>query len=253
MTESIYTRTEMLLGSDAMAKLRGSTVAVFGVGGVGSYAAEALVRSGVGRILLIDGDCVVPSNLNRQLIADQSTLGMPKSEAAAARLRLVNPDADIIPVQIFYTPENSDKLDLTGVDCVIDAIDTVTSKIHLICLADNLKIPVISSMGAGGKLDPSMLKAADIYETKVCPLARVMRRELRARGVKSLKVVYSEESPYTPPEGTVKGSAAKSAQDCTCAENGALTEKKAIPSMAFVPGAAGLIMASEAVRLLCGI
>ena len=217
-----------------MEKLKNARVAVFGVGGVGGYAVEALARSGVGALDLIDDDVVAPSNLNRQIIALQSTVGKPKVEVAAARIADINPDCIVRTYRTFYTPDTAGRFDFSLYDYVIDAIDTVTGKIALVMQAQAAGTPIISSMGAGNKLDPSAFEVADIYKTSVCPLARVMRRELKKRGVKRLKVVYSREEALTP-EGEI--------------EQDAVHKKRATPgSVAFVPAVAGLILAGEVVK-----
>ena len=227
-------RTRLLLGDEGMEKLKNARVAVFGVGGVGGYAVEALARSGVGALDLIDDDVVAPSNLNRQIIALQSTVGKPKVEVAAARIADINPDCTVRTYRIIYTPDTAGRFDFSLYDYVIDAIDTVTGKIALVMQAQAAGTPIISSMGAGNKLDPSAFEVADIYKTSVCPLARVMRRELKKRGVKRLKVVYSREEALTP-EGEI--------------EQDAVHKKRATPgSVAFVPAVAGLILAGEVVK-----
>ena len=227
-------RTRLLLGDEGMEKLKKARVAVFGVGGVGGYAVEALARSGVGALDLIDDDVVAPSNLNRQIIALQSTVGKPKVEVAAARIADINPDCIVRTYRTFYTPDTAGRFDFSLYDYVIDAIDTVTGKIALVMQAQAAGTPIISSMGAGNKLDPSAFEVADIYKTSVCPLARVMRRELKKRGVKRLKVVYSREEALTPTGE---------------AEQDAVHKKRATPgSVAFVPAVAGLILAGEVVK-----
>ena len=229
-----FSRTELLLGDEGMEKLKNARVAVFGVGGVGGYAVEALARSGVGALDLIDDDVVAPSNLNRQIIALQSTVGKPKVEVAAARIADINPDCIVRTYRTFYTPDTAGQFDFSLYDYVIDAIDTVTGKIALVMQAQAAGTPIISSMGAGNKLDPLAFEVADIYKTSVCPLARVMRRELKKRGVKRLKVVYSREEALTP-EGEI--------------EQDAVHKKRATPgSVAFVPAVAGLILAGEVVK-----
>lgn len=227
-----FARTRLLLGDDGISRLAAARVAVFGVGGVGGYAAEALARSGVGTLDLIDSDTVALSNLNRQIIATHSTVGMFKVDAAAARIKDINPDAVVHIYKVFYTPETEDMFDFADYDYIIDAIDTVTGKIALVMNAQASGVPIISSMGAGNKLDPTAFEVADIYKTSVCPLARVMRRELKKRGVKRLKVVYSKEEPLVP-----------AASDESLPEG-----KRQIPgSVAFVPSVAGLIIAGEVV------
>ena len=227
-----FARTRLLLGDDGISRLAAARVAVFGVGGVGGYAAEALARSGVGTLDLIDSDTVALSNLNRQIIATHSTVGMFKVDAAAARIKDINPDAVVHTYKVFYTPETEDMFDFADYDYIIDAIDTVTGKIALVMNAQASGVPIISSMGAGNKLDPTAFEVADIYKTSVCPLARVMRRELKKRGVKRLKVVYSKEEPLVP-----------AASDESLPEG-----KRQIPgSVAFVPSVAGLIIAGEVV------
>lgn len=226
-------RTAMLLGEEAVEKLAHAHVAVFGIGGVGGNAAEALVRSGVGELTLIDGDNVALSNLNRQIFATLSTIGMPKTEAAALRLRDINPECKLNLVDSFVMPEDVDAMDFTKFDYVIDAIDTVKSKLAIIKKCDAMGIPIISAMGAGNKLDPTKFEVADIYETSTCPLAAVIRRECRKSGVKSLKVVYSREPAITPhfqPQSE---------------EN---SRKQTPASSAFVPSVSGLIIAGEVVR-----
>ena len=227
-------RTRMLLGDAALDKLRRSRVAVFGLGGVGSYAVEALARSGLGALELIDNDTLAESNLNRQLLALHSTLGQPKTEAAARRVRDIDPTIEVRCRRCFYLPETAGDFDFTTYDYVIDAIDTVTGKIQLVLQAREAGTPIISAMGTGNKLDPAALRVADISETRVCPLARVMRKELRRRGVEHLKVVYSEEKPLIPLENPAE--LADSARRSTPG------------STAFVPGAAGLLLASAVVR-----
>ena len=228
-----FARTRLLLGDDGISRLAAARVAVFGVGGVGGYAAEALARSGVGTLDLIDSDTVALSNLNRQIIATHSTVGMFKVDAAAARIKDINPDAVVHTYKVFYTPETEDMFDFADYDYIIDAIDTVTGKIALVMNAQASGVPIISSMGAGNKLDPTAFEVADIYKTSVCPLARVMRRELKKRGVKRLKVVYSKEEPLVP-----------AASDESLPEG-----KRQIPgSVAFVPSVAGLIIAGEVVK-----
>ncbi len=227
-------RTELLLGEAAMERLSAARVAIFGVGGVGGYALEALARAGVGRIAVVDADRVSISNLNRQILATKETVGMLKTDAARERALLISPEIKIDCFPVFYSKENSAEIPLEDYDYIIDAIDTVSSKLHLIEQAYKLGIPVISSMGAGNKLDPTAFKVADIYKTSVCPLARVMRAELKKRNVKKLKCVYSEEIPIkaTVPSG---------------AENGALT-RHAPASISTVPSAVGLIIAAEVIK-----
>lgn len=237
-----FSRTEMLLGSDAMEKLRNARVAVFGLGGVGGYIVEALARSGVGALDIIDNDTVSITNLNRQIVAVEGTVGMPKTEAAKMRIMQINPDCKVTAYNTFYMPENSSDFDFTKYDYIADAIDTVTAKIELVMNANKCGTPIICSMGTGNKLNPAELEVADIYKTSVCPLARIMRYELKRRGIKKLKVVYSKEMPIVP-----TGAAAEKCR----AEN---TGKKNVPgSTAFVPAVAGMIIASEIVKDICSV
>lgn len=247
-----FSRTELLLGKEAMEKLAGSRVAVFGVGGVGGYVCEALVRSGVGAFDLIDDDKVCLTNLNRQIIATRKTVGKYKVDVMKERILDINPDTDVRIHKCFFLPENSGDFPFEEYDYVVDAVDTVTAKIELIMKAKELGVPVISSMGAGNKLDASRFQVADIYKTKVCPLAKVMRRELKKRGVKELKVVYSEEEPIKPQEDM----AISCRTNCICPPGAEhkCTERRAIPgSVAFVPSVVGLIIAGEVVKDLCSI
>lgn len=245
-----FSRTELLLGKEAMDRLAGVRVAVFGVGGVGGYVCEALVRSGVGAFDLIDDDKVCLTNLNRQIIATRSTVGRYKVDVMKERMLDINPDVDVRTHQCFFLPENADDFPFEEYDYVVDAVDTVTAKIALVMKTREKKVPIISSMGAGNKLDGSQFKVADIYKTKVCPLAKVMRHELKKRGVKKLKVVYSEELPIKP----VEDMAISCRTNCICPPGAKhkCTERRAIPgSTAFVPSVAGLIIAGEVVKDLC--
>lgn len=246
-----FSRTELLLGKEAMEKLKNARVAVFGVGGVGGYVCEALVRSGVGSFDLIDDDKVCLTNLNRQIIATRKTVGQYKIEVMRDRILDINPDAKVQMHRCFFLPENADEFPFEEYDYVVDAVDTVTAKISIIMKAQELEIPVISSMGAGNKLDASLFRVADIYKTKVCPLAKVMRRELKKRGVKKLKVVYSEEQPTRP----IEDMAISCRTNCICPPGAKhkCTERRDIPgSVAFVPSVAGLIIAGEVVKDLSG-
>ncbi len=228
-----FSRTELLFGKDAMEKLKLSRVAVFGVGGVGGYTVEALARSGVGTIDIIDNDKVSITNINRQIIATTKTLGLYKVDVARDRIKEINPDAAVNCYKTFYTPETSDEFDFTKYDYVVDAIDTVAGKIELVMNAVKCKTPIISSMGAGNKLNPAEFEVSDIYKTSVCPLARVMRTELKKRGVKNLKVVYSKEKAIKPFAG----------------EEASPKQGRQVPgSTAFVPSVAGLIIASEVIK-----
>ena len=230
-----YSRSIRMLQEEGFARLRQARVAVFGVGGVGGYACEALVRSGVRRIDLFDSDEVSLSNLNRQIIALQSTVGQDKVAVMAARLRDIDPDVEVGGRRMFYLPENADEIDLAQYDYVVDAVDTVAAKVELAVRCDKLGVPLIAAMGAGNKLDPSKLQISDIYRTSVCPLARAMRTTLRKKGVKRLTVAYSTEEPVRPLP-------AQAAQDAP---------RKDVPaSMVFVPAAMGLLMASHIVREL---
>ena len=243
-----YSRTRLLLGQQGIDRLRAARVAVFGVGGVGGYVVEALARSGVGALDLIDDDKVCLSNLNRQIIATHSTLGQYKVDAAAARVRDIDPDIQVRTYKVFYTPETADQFDFSQYSYVVDAIDTVSGKLALVMQARAAGVPVICSMGAGNKLDPTRFEVADLYETSVCPLARVMRAECRKRGIDHLKVVYSKEPPMAPPpeEAMPAGTL-----DSSPARPGA--PKKRVPgSNAFVPSAAGLIIAGQVVCDLTG-
>ena len=245
-----FARTELLLGKEAMEKLKNSRVAVFGVGGVGGYVCEALVRSGVGAFDLIDDDKVCLTNLNRQIIATRKTVGRYKTEVMKERILEINPDADVRLHQCFFLPENSADFPVEEYDSVVDAVDTVTAKIELVMKCQEMNVPIISSMGAGNKLDASRFQVADIYKTKVCPLAKVMRRELKKRGVKKLKVVYSEEQPTRP----IEDMAISCRTNCICPPGAEhkCTERRDIPgSVAFVPSVAGLIIAGEVVKDLC--
>lgn len=247
-----FSRTELLLGKDSMEKLKNSRVAVFGIGGVGGYVCEALVRSGVGAFDLIDDDKVCLTNLNRQIIATRKTVGKYKTEVMRDRILEINPQADVRLHQCFFLPENSDEFPFEEYDYVVDAVDTVTAKIELVMKAQAMNVPIISSMGAGNKLDGSMFRVADIYKTKVCPFAKVMRRELKKRGVKKLKVVYSEEMPTRP----IEDMAISCRSNCICPPDAEhkCTERRDIPgSVAFVPSVAGLIIAGEVVKDLCRI
>lgn len=236
-----YARTELLLGKQAMETLKNARVAVFGLGGVGGYVVEALARSGVGTLELIDHDNLSMTNLNRQLLATRDTVGMPKAEAAARRVRAIDPGIRAVPRQVFYTPDTADRFDFTAYDYVVDAIDTVTGKLMLVKAAKEAGVPIISSMGTGNKLDATAFRVADIYETRVCPLARIMRKECRKRGIDSLKVVYSEEEPLCP--------------GLTGEQRAEMPEgRRALPgSVAFVPAVAGLIIAGEVIRDITGL
>lgn len=236
-----FSRTELLLGKTSMEKLKSSRVAVFGVGGVGGYVCEALVRSGVGHFDLIDNDKVSLTNLNRQIIATHKTIGRNKVEVMKERILEINPDADVRIHKSFFLPENADAFPFEEYDYIVDAVDTVTAKIELVMKAEEKSVPIISSMGAGNKLDASQFKVADIYQTKVCPLAKVMRRELKKRNIKKLKVVYSEEIP-------IQLSVNEEASHKLSVEEQP-SGKRAVPgSVAFVPSVAGLIIAGEVVK-----
>ena len=242
-----FSRTELLFGKEAMDKLAGSKVAVFGIGGVGGYVCEALVRSGVGAFDLIDDDKVCLTNLNRQIIATRSTVGKYKTDVMRDRMLDINPKVDVEVHKCFFLPENADDFPWDSYDYVVDAVDTVTAKIALVMKCKEKSIPIISSMGAGNKLDGSQFKVADIYKTKVCPLAKVMRRELKKRGVKKLKVVYSEEIPTRP----IEDMAISCRDNCICPPGAEhkCTERRDIPgSVAFVPSVAGLIIAGEVAK-----
>ncbi len=242
-----FSRTELLLGKEAMEKLKNAKVAVFGIGGVGGYVCEALVRSGVGAFDLIDDDKVCLTNLNRQIIATRKTVGKYKTEVMKDRILEINPDARVEVHKCFFLPENADEFPFEEYDYIVDAVDTVTAKISLVMKAQEMNVPIISSMGAGNKLDASQFRVADIYKTKVCPLAKVMRHELKKRGVKKLKVVYSEEQPTRP----VEDMAISCRTNCICPPGAAhkCTERRDIPgSVAFVPSVAGLIIAGEVVK-----
>ncbi len=228
-----FLRTQVLLGKEAINRLKNSTVAVFGVGGVGGYVCEALARSGVGHFVLVDNDEVSVSNINRQIIATHRTIGMQKVLVMKDRILDINPDADVECRQCFYLPENSSEFDFSDYDYVVDAVDTVSAKIEIIMQAKNCSVPVISSMGAGNKLDPTMFEVSDIHKTSVCPLARVMRNELRKRNIKNVKVVYSKEKPVKPLEPI---------NDCTGGK------KNPPGSISFVPSVAGLIIAGEVIK-----
>ena len=242
-----FSRTELLLGKEAMNRLEGARVAVFGIGGVGGYVCEALARSGVGKLDLIDNDKVCMSNLNRQIIATRKTVGQYKTEVMKDRILDINPEAEVNIHNCFFLPDNADEFPFEEYDYVVDAVDTVTAKIALVMKCKELDIPIISSMGAGNKLDGSQFKVADIYKTKVCPLAKVMRRELKKRGVKKLKVVYSEEIPTRP----IEDISISCRTNCICPPEAEhkCTERRDIPgSVAFVPSVAGLIIAGEVVK-----
>lgn len=247
-----FSRTELLFGKEAMQKLASARVAVFGIGGVGGFTVEALARSGVGAIDLIDDDKVCLTNINRQIIALRSTVGKYKVDVAKERLKGINPDIKINTYKTFYTPETADLFDFTQYDYVVDAIDTVTGKIELAVNAQKSGTPIISSMGAGNKLNPEKFEVADIYETSVCPLARVMRRELKSRGIKRLKVVYSKEKALTP----IDDMAISCKENCICppGTQRKCTARRQVPgSTAFVPSVAGLIIAGEVIKDITGV
>lgn len=247
-----FSRTQLLLGQDAMERLANAKVAVFGIGGVGGYVCEALVRSGVGAFDLIDDDKVCLTNLNRQIIATRKTVGKYKTDVMRERILEINPDAKVDVHKCFFLPENADAFPFDEYDYVVDAVDTVTAKIEIVMQAQKKHVPVISCMGAGNKLDASAFRVADIYKTKMCPLAKVMRRELKKRGVRELKVVYSEEKPTRP----LADMSISCRTDCICPPGAArkCTERRDIPgSVAFVPSVAGLILAGEVVKDLAGL
>lgn len=242
-----FSRTQLLFGEEAMNILAGSRVAVFGIGGVGGYTVEALARSGVGALDLIDDDKVCVTNINRQIIALDSTVGMYKVDAAAQRIHDINPDCKVICHKMFYMPDTADKLDFSQYDYIVDAIDTVSGKIEIIEQAKKAGIPVISSMGAGNKLDPTAFEVTDIYKTSVCPLAKVMRYQLKRRGIKKLKVVYSKEEPITPMGQTVDDGSGNT-------DMRAGSSRRSTPgSTAFVPSVVGLIIAGEVIKDLTAV
>lgn len=247
-----FSRTQLLLGQDGMDRLANARVAVFGVGGVGGFTVEALARSGVGAIDLIDDDKVCLTNINRQIIALRSTVGKYKVDVAAERLRDINQNIQVNTYKTFYMPDTAHQFDFSQYDYVVDAIDTITGKLELVMQAHKAGAPIICSMGAGNKLDPTAFRVADIYKTSVDPLARVMRHELRKRGIKKLKVVYSEEQPMRP----VDDMASSCRTNCICPPGAArkCTERRDIPgSNAFVPSVVGLIIAGEVIKDLSGV
>ncbi|OPJ55229.1 tRNA threonylcarbamoyladenosine dehydratase [Alkalithermobacter paradoxus] len=240
-----FSRTEMLIGTEGLNKLKKSTIAVFGIGGVGTFVVEGLVRSGVEKFVLVDDDDVCLTNINRQIHATRKTVGKPKVEVMRDRILEINPKAQVITYKELYNSESAPRLLSKDYSYVVDAIDMVSSKLDLIQRCKEMNIPIISSMGAGNKLNPTMLEVADIHKTSVCPLARVMRYELRKRGIKNLKVVYSKEAPITPKNigGDCKTECICPSKDRTC------VDRRQIPgSVSFVPSVAGLIIASEIVK-----
>lgn len=242
-----FSRTELLFGSEAMEKLAGSRVCVFGIGGVGGFTVEALARSGVGALDLVDDDKICLTNINRQIIATRKTVGRYKADVMRDRVKEINPDIQVTVHKCFYLPETADQFDFSSYDYVADCVDTVTAKIDIIMKCKEAKVPVISAMGAGNKLNPQDLEVADIYDTSMCPLARVMRRELKKRGIKSLKVVYSKEKSLRP----VNDMSNSCRVNCICppGTKRKCTQRRDIPgSTAFVPSVAGLIMAGEIVK-----
>lgn len=247
-----FSRTELIFGRDAMEKLAAARVAVFGIGGVGGYTVEALVRSGVGAVDLIDDDKVCLTNINRQLYATRKTVGKYKVDVAAERIAEINPDVTVRTYKTFYVPDTAGQFDFSEYDYVVDAIDTVTGKLALVENAGIAGTPIISSMGAGNKVDPTAFQVADIYKTAVCPLAKVMRRELKKRGIKNLKVVYSKEMPITPLDDTANSCRT----NCICPPGTArkCTQRRQVPgSNAFVPSVVGLIIAGEVIKDLVKI
>lgn len=242
-----FSRTELLLGKCGMERLKRARVAVFGIGGVGGYTVEALARSGVSKFDLIDDDKVCLTNINRQIIATRKSVGKYKVEVMKERILEINPAAEVTVHQCFYLPENADEFDFSQYSYVVDAVDTVTAKLELIMRANEAGVPIISCMGAGNKLDPTKFEVADIYKTSVCPLARVMRRELKKRGVKKLKVVYSKEESIRP----IEDMAISCRTHCICpaGTERKCTDRRDIPgSVAFVPSVAGLILAGEVIK-----
>ncbi len=246
-----FSKTELLIGKEGVERLQNAKIAVFGIGGVGGYAVEALVRSGVGSFVLIDDDRICLTNLNRQIIATRKTIGKYKVDVMKERILDINPAAQVEVHRCFFLPENADDFDFTQYSYVIDAVDTVTAKLEIILRAQKSGVPVISSMGAGNKLDPTRFQVADIYETTICPLARVMRRECRKRGIEHLKVVYSTEKAIRPREDEN----ISCRTHCVCPPGTArkCTERRDIPgSISFVPSAAGLVLAGAVIRDLTG-
>lgn len=241
-------RTERLIGKENTQKLSNARVAVFGVGGVGGFTVEALARSGIGHIELFDHDTVAESNLNRQVVATRDVIGREKVEVMKERILSINPDAEVVVHKCFYLPENKDDFDFSQYSYIVDAVDTVTAKLTIIEEAKKADVPVISSMGTGNKLDPTAFEVADISKTSVCPLAKVMRRELKKRGISHVKVVYSKEEAITPieSENDIQNKAESS-------EETGGRKKTAPASIAFVPSVAGLIIAGEVIRDICGL
>ncbi len=242
-----FSRTEILFGNEAMEKLAGSRVAVFGIGGVGGYTVEALARSGVGTIDIIDDDKVCLTNINRQIIATTKTIGKYKVDVAEERILDINPKCNVIKHRTFYMPDSADEFEFEKYDYIVDAIDTVTAKIDLVMKANQYKVPIISAMGAGNKTDPTAFEVADIYKTSVCPLARVMRYELKKRKIRKLKVVYSKETPIKP----IDDMASSCRTNCVCPPGTArkCTQRRDIPgSTSFVPSVVGLIIAGEVIK-----
>ena len=241
-----FSRTELLIGKEGIEKLQNAKVAIFGIGGVGSFVVEGLVRAGIGNFILVDDDKVCLTNLNRQIIATRKTVGRPKVEVAKERILEINPKANVEIYQEFFMPDSKEILDKT-IDYIIDAVDTVTAKIELVVRANKFNIPIISSMGTGNKLDPTRFEVTDIYKTKICPLAKVMRKELKARNIEKLKVVYSQEEPIKPDE-TLECSC-KTGCICPPGTVRKCTAKNQVPgSISFVPSVAGLIIAGEVIK-----
>ncbi|MBB2182592.1 tRNA threonylcarbamoyladenosine dehydratase [Lachnospiraceae bacterium MD1] len=247
-----FSRTELLLGNEAMDALKNARVAVFGIGGVGGFTVEALVRSGVGSIDIIDDDKVCLTNINRQIIATRKTVGKYKVDVMKERILEINPQVNVTAHQCFYSAETAEQFEFSNYDYIVDAIDTVSAKIEMILRAQEKNVPIISCMGAGNKLDPTKFEVTDIYKTSMCPLAKVMRRELKNRGVKKLKVVYSKEPARKPLEDM----SISCRTNCICPPGAErkCTAKRQIPgSIAFVPSVAGLIIAGEVIKDLCGV
>lgn len=250
-----FDRTRMLVGSEAMDRLASSSVIVFGVGGVGGYVVEVLARSGVGAITVVDADCVCATNINRQIAALRSTVGMPKVEVIKRRVADINPDCKVEALKMFYLPENADQIDLARYDYVVDCIDTMKAKLELIYRCHEARVPIICSMGAANKLDPTAFRVADITKTKMDPLARTIRKKLRERGISHLKVVYSEEQPIAPKVDDFVASECQFQSVCPEATDcGKTSSRRTVPaSNAFVPAAAGLVVGGEVVKDLAGI